>query len=431
MTNENGDILYISGRTGKYIEAAAGKANWNIFVMAREGIRYGLTTAFQKAVREKETVTLKNLVVDTNTGKQVVNVTIQPLTGDNRLDGMVMVVFTDIVTKPPTKPNGKPHKDTERVTQLEQELESARQEVQSTREEMQTSQEELKSTNEELQSTNEELQSTNEELTTSKEELQSMNEELHTVNQELQTRLDELAHTNNDMKNLLDSTDIATLVEELLKIEGDHTLNIYHLEANWLIKYRDRLIPCFQTGKIDAVFSPIQSGSNRILKAMRRPYTREAYVECIKALRKEVPALKIWNQFIVGFPGETDEDHADSMKVLDQVNFNVVQAFEYSDRPGTAASKMENKTPPDVMKQRLKQIRRKILLKVNLKKLKPIGRASGSPAFRFVMRPARSGITCAICPAVGWAPPPASPPSGPGRSSTRSSGGTRRRTPAT
>ena len=64
------------------------------------------------------------------------------------------------------------------------------------------------------------------------------------------------------------------------------------------------------------------------------------------------------------------------MKVLDQVNFNVVQAFEYSDRPGTAASKMENKTPPDVMKKRLKQIRRKILLKVNLKKLKPIGRAS-------------------------------------------------------
>ncbi len=92
-----------------------------------------------------------------------------------------------------------------------QELERARQEVQSIREEMQSSQEELKSTNEEMQSTNEELQSTNEELTTSKEELQSMNEELHTVNHELQARLDELSHTNNDMKNLLDSTDIATL----------------------------------------------------------------------------------------------------------------------------------------------------------------------------------------------------------------------------
>lgn len=211
LTNESGDILYINGRTGKYLEPASGKANWNIFVMAREGLRYGLTTGFQKAVHEKELVTLKNLVVDTNTGKQVVNVTIQPLTETNRLNGMVIVVFTDVAVKPPIKLHGKPRKDTERVVELEQDLESARQEVQSTREEMQTSQEELKSTNEELQSTNEELQSTNEELTTSKEELQSMNEELHTVNQELQTRLDELAHTNNDMKNLLDSTDIATL----------------------------------------------------------------------------------------------------------------------------------------------------------------------------------------------------------------------------
>jgi two-component system CheB/CheR fusion protein len=76
---------------------------------------------------------------------------------------------------------------------------------------MQTSQEELKSTNEELQSTNEELQSTNEELTTSKEELQSLNEELQTVNVELQSKVDDHARINNDMKNLLNSTEIATL----------------------------------------------------------------------------------------------------------------------------------------------------------------------------------------------------------------------------
>ena len=76
---------------------------------------------------------------------------------------------------------------------------------------MQASEEELKSSNEEMQSTNEELQSTNEELTTSKEELQSMNEELQTVNNELQAKLEQLSQTSNDMKNLLDSTDIATI----------------------------------------------------------------------------------------------------------------------------------------------------------------------------------------------------------------------------
>ena len=76
---------------------------------------------------------------------------------------------------------------------------------------MQTSQEELKSTNEELQSTNEELQSTNEELTTSREEMQSMNEELQTVNAEQQSKMDELSRMNNDMKNLLNSTEIVTV----------------------------------------------------------------------------------------------------------------------------------------------------------------------------------------------------------------------------
>ncbi|MCK7537180.1 MAG: PAS domain-containing protein [Marinilabiliales bacterium] len=83
--------------------------------------------------------------------------------------------------------------------------------MQNTLEEVQTSQEELRSTNEELQSTNEELQSTNEELTTSKEEMQSLNEELQTVNAELQAKVDDYSRVNNDMKNLLNSTEIATL----------------------------------------------------------------------------------------------------------------------------------------------------------------------------------------------------------------------------
>jgi two-component system CheB/CheR fusion protein len=215
MTNENGDIIYISGRTGKYIEAAAGKANWNIFVMAREGLRYELSVAFQKALRQKETVTLKDVVVGTNGGMQRINVTIQPIKDGGELRGNVMIVFTDVaepstskLTIKPARGHGAAAKNT---AELKQQLDYARMEVQNVHEEMQTSQEELKSTNEELQSTNEELQSTNEELTTSKEEMQSMNEELQTVNNELQAKVDELSHVNSDMKNLLDSTDIATL----------------------------------------------------------------------------------------------------------------------------------------------------------------------------------------------------------------------------
>jgi len=211
LTNAKGDILYTNGRTGKYLEPAAGRANWNIFVMVREGLNFELIGAFQKALRQKETVLLKNLEVSTTESRQVLNITIEPLGGQNALDGLVLIVFSDVALKSKTKASSGKTKQSAQLMESQHELENARQEIQTLREEMQTSQEELKSANEELQSANEELQSSNEELTTSKEELQSMNEELHTVNQELQTRLDELSHTNNDMKNLFDSTNIATL----------------------------------------------------------------------------------------------------------------------------------------------------------------------------------------------------------------------------
>jgi MiaB/RimO family radical SAM methylthiotransferase len=171
-------------------------------------------------------------------------------------------------------------------------------------------------------------------------------------------------------------TDLPTLIGKVLEIEGDYKLNIYHLEPNWFIKYFDYLKKVFNTSKIDVIFSPIQSGSDRILKAMRRPYKVKDYIRCIRELRNELPELKIWNQFIVGFPGETEEDFKGSLNVLDQVSFNIVQAFEYSDRPGTAASKMDNHVPEAVIKKRMKRISRKIFLKVNLRKLKPVGKAS-------------------------------------------------------
>jgi chemotaxis methyl-accepting protein methylase len=214
LTNDKGDILYISGRTGKYLEPAAGKANWNIFAMAREGLRYDLSSGFQKALRQKAPVDLKGVKVASNGSVQAVDITIHPIDEPAALQGMVMILFSEVATPPEPKLAGKPLRTSARgdsLAALERELQQAREEIQTTREEMQTSQEELKSANEELQSANEELQSTNEELTTSKEEMQSLNEELQTVNQELQAKVDELSRTDNDMKNLLNSTDIATL----------------------------------------------------------------------------------------------------------------------------------------------------------------------------------------------------------------------------
>lgn len=218
LTNNQGDILYISGRTGKYLELAAGKVNWNLFAMAREGLHYGLNSAFQKALHEKTSVTLKNVIIGTNGGSQTVDVTLRLLTEPETLRDMMLVAFSEVPAPSSRKTRPSPA-NSARLIQLEQELQHSQEELQTTREEMQTSQEELKSTNEELQSTNEELQSTNEELTTSKEEMQSLNEEMQTVNHELQARVDELSRANNDLKNLLNSTDIATLfLDEQLRV---------------------------------------------------------------------------------------------------------------------------------------------------------------------------------------------------------------------
>ncbi|NTV70275.1 MAG: PAS domain-containing protein [Azonexaceae bacterium] len=212
LTNADGDVLFINGRTGKYLEPAAGKANWNIHAMAREGLRQELMLALPKALRTAEAVVVKNMTIEDSGETQCLDLTVFPIEEPAPLRGMAMIVFADVVAaKPEPKRSSRKQLADARVAELEQALHKAREEVQRIREEMQSSHEELKSANEELQSTNEELQSTNEELTTSKEEMQSLNEELQTVNAELQSKVDEWSATSNDMKNLLNSTDIATV----------------------------------------------------------------------------------------------------------------------------------------------------------------------------------------------------------------------------
>ncbi|PPD35864.1 MAG: chemotaxis protein CheB [Methylomonas sp.] len=217
VVNKDGDILYINGRTGKYLEPAAGKANWNIHAMTRDGLRHELVSALNKAQRQAEAVFLPGLTVGTNGSTQTINLTVQAINDPEPLRGMLIVVFADVTT-PVTRKRSRKPADAEQQALL-MELQQAKEGLQVMREEKQTSQEELKSANEELQSTNEELQSTNEELTTSKEEMQSLNEELQTVNAELQIKVTDLSSVNNDMNNLLNSMEIATVFL-------DNTLNI-------------------------------------------------------------------------------------------------------------------------------------------------------------------------------------------------------------
>ena len=215
IINDLSNVVYIHGRTGRFLEPAEGKASVNIVEMARPNLRNDLVNAIRQVATHKQEVMSKGLVVEHNGDTLFVNLTVRPILEQTAMHGLMMVVFEE--TEKPSKQEKRTRAPVTKkparrsVEELERDLLYTRENLQTTIEELETSNEELKSTNEELQSTNEELQSTNEELETSKEELQSLNEESATVNTELQARIEELSRTTDDLKNLLDSTEIATI----------------------------------------------------------------------------------------------------------------------------------------------------------------------------------------------------------------------------
>ena len=203
LVNEQGDVVFINGSVGKYLEPASGKANWNIHVMARAAIRTQVAAALRQALQERGAVEVRGLRLSEDPLQTLLDVSVKVMREPMPLIGLVMIVFRDGVPPVPAKRRRK-QVGGPADPQMTEELERCREEIHILRQEMGASAEELQASNEELQSTNEELQSANEELMTSKEESQSMN-------QELQSKLDDLALAQSDMQNLLNSTDIATL----------------------------------------------------------------------------------------------------------------------------------------------------------------------------------------------------------------------------
>ena len=218
IVNARGEVVYIHGRTGDYLEPAPGQPTHHLVEMAREGLQHDLATALHQAAGREDEVARQGLRVRAHDDVILVNLTVKKIAEPEALQGLFLVTFNQApVEKPPAGKGAParaaaPRKTTESGLMGDMgELEFTKQRLQRTVEELQTSNEEQKSTNEELQSTNEELQSTNEELETAKEELQSLNEELMTVNAELQGKLDALADANDDLQNLFNSTEIATI----------------------------------------------------------------------------------------------------------------------------------------------------------------------------------------------------------------------------
>lgn len=233
LVNERGDILYVIGRTGAYLEPSPGEASMNIFRMAREGLRSDLTVGLHRAVSHGITTVHPGLQIKNNGFVATAKLTVVPVLSDpeGTIPHGLFLVILESEAAPPKRSSevaiaaadgaaaGASLDLNDYIIRLKQELRGKDEHLQTVIEELETSNEELRSAHEEMQSVNEEMQSTNEELETSKEELQSVNEELATVNSELQTKVVDLSRSNNDMKNLLSGTGIGTIfVDHQLRI---------------------------------------------------------------------------------------------------------------------------------------------------------------------------------------------------------------------
>ena len=209
MINPRYECLYYSGPIDRYLKVAAGEASRDLFAMARDGLRTRLRAAVHQASREQVRVALGGAQMDRNGEAVAVSVAVQPIQTEDAK--FLLVSFSD---EPERKKSGKKAAeaaDPSRVVQLEQELDATRKELESAIHDLGETNDELTATNEDALSVNEELQSTNEELETSKEELQSLNEELTALNSQLNETIEHQRATANDLRNTMNSSEIAML----------------------------------------------------------------------------------------------------------------------------------------------------------------------------------------------------------------------------
>jgi two-component system CheB/CheR fusion protein len=278
IVDEQGAIVYFSGRTGAYLEAPAGTPTMDILAMVHPQLRLALQTAIRTTLKERAPTIRENLAIETAGAVQRLTLIVRPLSELGPESGLVLVIFQEIaqpVSAAQAQAAGlAPQPDEPIARQLAQELQTTRDALEATIDELQETNAELTSANEELLSINEEMQSANEELQTSKEEIQSINEELQTVNAELNRKVEELDRVNADLANLLASMQIPAI---FLHADGSiarftpAASEVFRLIASDLGRPIADIAPRFRDGELTEAIATVLDTLAPYDKLVRRP----------------------------------------------------------------------------------------------------------------------------------------------------------------
>jgi len=170
-----------------------------------------------------------------------------------------------------------------------------------------------------------------------------------------------LGQNVNNFNGMLDGekSTLAKLIELTAKIEN---VDRIRFTTSHPFEFKDDLIETYDRVPelVSHVHLPVQSGSDRILKLMRRRYDIKQYYELVDKIVEVRPEMKFSSDFIVGFPGETDEDFIETMSVVEKIRFDESFSFIYSPRPNTPAAEMEDNVSDSIKKERLQELQSKL-----------------------------------------------------------------------
>lgn len=323
LVNEEGDIIHLSQHAGRYLQVPGGQPSHNLFDIAPPALQLDLRTAFITAKQENRQIETPNLRVSLNGEQRFVNLIVRPsLPASGATQGLYLVIFDE--TRPPAAPRDlafsaqaalEGDKAIETVVRgLEEELQRNKDRLRATIEQHETTVEELKASNEELLAMNEEMRSASEELETGKEELQAVNEELTTVNYELKETIDEVRRANSDLRNLISSTDIATIfLDRGLRVKRytPRTKEFFNIIATDIGRPLEHLTHKLDYGRLTADLAEV--------------------LERLQPIEREVRTSDNHWYMVRVFPYRTEDDHIDGA-VLTFVDITERRQMEHARR---------------------------------------------------------------------------------------------------